>query len=253
MERAERVALVIFFFGVGLTMVAAAGPLAFPGTPVIVWRAILFVGGLLALLSGALLVYEYRHLAKSPRMIPMFGMVVFGLGFLICSVWYFWPSSSDGAGKDNPQTLEAFFKTDFADDLILSRDSNVKYIDAKTNFNVGIKQSIYIDVKGNSSFVGFYIPNTPYTTNIMLSMVGEMKQIYQSLLKTVSAKWGYITDPIPGSTDQLVFTKTIYLYHETSLSLAELNQIEETYKQYGFTVHFRGPSYLLSRLSHIKR
>jgi hypothetical protein len=93
MERAERAALYIFLFGVGLNMVAVAGPLAFPDAPVIVWRCVLFAGVLITLLSGAFLVYEYRQLVRSARVIPLIGMIVCGFGFAGFAVWYFWPQS----------------------------------------------------------------------------------------------------------------------------------------------------------------
>jgi hypothetical protein len=92
MERAERAGLFIFLCGCGMNMIAVAGPLAFPDAPIIVWRVVLGLGTLVTILSAAFLIYEYRHLSRSPRVIPLVGMIVFGLGFCVCAIWYFWPS-----------------------------------------------------------------------------------------------------------------------------------------------------------------
>jgi hypothetical protein len=93
MERAERAGLYIFLFGVGLNMIAVAGPLAFPAAPIIAWRCVLYAGVIITFLSGVFLVYEYRHLARSARSFLLIGMVVCGFGFAGFAVWYFWPSS----------------------------------------------------------------------------------------------------------------------------------------------------------------
>jgi hypothetical protein len=107
MERAERAALYIFLFGVGLNMIAVAGPLAFPAAPIIAWRCVLYAGVTITFLSGVFLVYEYRHLARSARSFLLIGMIVCGFGFAVFSVWYFWLPS--GPQKEAPllQTPEA--------------------------------------------------------------------------------------------------------------------------------------------------
>ncbi len=94
MERAERAALYIFIAGIGVALLAAAGPLAFPEAPKVVWQIIFCFGLLAAVCPLAFLGYEYRHLARQRRMTPLFGMILFGTGFLVCSAWYFWPGQT---------------------------------------------------------------------------------------------------------------------------------------------------------------
>lgn len=104
-ERAERAALYIFLAGVGVAMVAAAGPLAFPDLPKIIWQIVALVGVLLTLSSAAFLFYEYRDLLRTKRPKLRVGLLLLGIAFAGFIGWYFWhgkiesaaaPSSLDG-------------------------------------------------------------------------------------------------------------------------------------------------------------
>jgi hypothetical protein len=99
MERAERAALYIFFFGFGVAMLAAAGPLAFPDAPKIVWQGVFCTGIVIAILSAKFLAYEYRHVARSTHVIPLVGMITFGFGFL-------WPTSTGPAIAPSAEPIE---------------------------------------------------------------------------------------------------------------------------------------------------
>lgn len=95
MERAERAALYIFIAGVGVAMLAAAGPLAFPDAPKLVWQVIFGVGALFVICPVIFLGYEYRQISRPQRMIPLVGIIVSGLCFVVFVGWFFWPNSSD--------------------------------------------------------------------------------------------------------------------------------------------------------------
>ena len=104
MERAERAALYIFLIGIGVAMSATAGPIAFPDAPRFLWQLIFCVGAALAILPTIFLVYEYRYVAGTKRLTPLIGMIVFGLGFLGCAAWYFWPKPGDKPMADQRDT-----------------------------------------------------------------------------------------------------------------------------------------------------
>jgi hypothetical protein len=105
MGRADRAALYILLAGVGVAMLAAASPLALPDLPKIVWQIILCLGGILAVIPALFLVYEYRDVARSGRVIPLIGMLVCGLGFIACAAWYFWPMAERNSTKQ-PQAAQ---------------------------------------------------------------------------------------------------------------------------------------------------
>ena len=113
MERAERSAIFFFISGVGVAMVASAGPLAFPDAPRELWRVIFVVGALVAILPALFLGYEYRHIAQAKRALPLIGMIVFGIGFLACAAWYFWPARAPlpATATEQPPKVEPLVVT----------------------------------------------------------------------------------------------------------------------------------------------
>jgi hypothetical protein len=91
MERAERAALYIFASGIGVAMVAAAVPLAFPEAPKILWQVLFCLGAIVALCPAFFLAYEYREIARAKRSVPLIGMIISGVAFIAFAAWYFWP------------------------------------------------------------------------------------------------------------------------------------------------------------------
>lgn len=67
------------------------GPLALPDAP---WQIIVCVGTIISIVSAGFLIYEYRHLARAGRVTALVGMMIFGLSFVACTAWYFWPSKT---------------------------------------------------------------------------------------------------------------------------------------------------------------
>jgi hypothetical protein len=94
-ERAERAAIYIFLAGVGVTMIAAAGPLAFPDMPKIIWQLVALLGVCLTVLSASFLLYEYRDLMRIKRMTPFIGMLLSGICCAGFTSWYFWPKNAE--------------------------------------------------------------------------------------------------------------------------------------------------------------
>ena len=56
----------------------------------------------------------------------------------------------------------------------------------------------------------------------------------------------YMTDPADptvDASDDLVFTRVIFVYHEDWLTVAQHGALETLYRQKGLTVHFRDPNF----------
>ena len=249
MERPERAALYIFIFGVGLNMVAVAGPLAFPSAPVIVWRCILFGGVIITILSGVFLVYEYRHLIRSARMIPLIGMVVCGFGFAGFATWYFWPRSispgalpSAGSPSPNkndsrkPLSMRQLFDSDFVGLAKIAMQSNIK--DPKGDYVFAYSQ--YLDIPTNSFFLAFFLSRTE--VNFINIVSCRISNIIGQLGDT------YFTLTTPGdtrtiTTDSATFSKQIFLYLDDNPSIKEMAEIEEIFSSRGYSVSFRTADY----------
>jgi hypothetical protein len=101
----------LWFFAslAGAAVLTALAVILSPQSPV--WRDLLFGGGYLLLACAVLIFLDMQQpLRERPKMIPLIGMVVFGLGFLGCAVLYYWPSDPTTASvsqspNDNKLTI----------------------------------------------------------------------------------------------------------------------------------------------------
>ena len=101
------------------------------------WRAVLFGGIYLFLICAVLISLDMRKpLKERSRMVPLIGMVVFGLGFLGCTIWYFWQqnisqSASPRPAPENdesrtPLSMRQLFDSDFAGLAKIAMQSEVQ-------------------------------------------------------------------------------------------------------------------------------
>ena len=68
------------------------------------WRAVLFGGIYLLLICAVLISLDMRKpkLKERSKMVPLIGMVVFGLGFIGCTIWYIWPQNFSQSASPRP-------------------------------------------------------------------------------------------------------------------------------------------------------
>ncbi len=94
MERSERAALYIFFIGVGVAVLGLAAGLAFPDLPRVICRIAFFGGGVVGFFATTFLIYDYWHVGRPKRLLPLIGVMVFVLVGLVGVAAYFWPISA---------------------------------------------------------------------------------------------------------------------------------------------------------------
>lgn len=94
MERSERAALYIFFVSVGVAVFGLAAGLAFPDLPRVICRIAFFGGGVVGFFATTFLIYEYWHVGRPKRLLPLMGMMVFVLVGLLGVAAYSWPIST---------------------------------------------------------------------------------------------------------------------------------------------------------------
>jgi hypothetical protein len=90
----ERLGTGLAVMGIGITLVMGLPPPWWPDMPPALVRAGVFVGVALIILGAGLVLNSTWSAARQGRrrMLPLIGMAVFGLGFLGCAAWYFWPA-----------------------------------------------------------------------------------------------------------------------------------------------------------------
>lgn len=80
----------------GAAILTALAILVSPKSPI--WRTILWGAAYILLVCAVLIFLDMRRpLRDRNRMLPLIGLVIFGIAFLGCSAWYFWPTR--GAAK----------------------------------------------------------------------------------------------------------------------------------------------------------
>lgn len=225
------------------------------------WKAILF-GGIYVLLICALLIFldMRRPLKERPRMTPLVGLVVFSLGFLGCSVWYFWPSvaPADSLNKsekrnDRPKAVHDLYKSDFPELMKLSNDGTIelrKKVDGTPDGHADISTIVCLDFASKSKFYMFYInrTNTGEQTAAPAEFIGlNYAEIANTTLKNISAGEKDVADSVGTTVDDLIFTGRIYLYYDSEMSMAQRGQLESLFKSKGASIIFRGPDYPMTR------
>jgi hypothetical protein len=86
----------------GAAILTALAVIVSPQSPL--WRDVLVGGAYVLLVCAVLIFFDMRQpLRERPKMIPLIGMVVCGLGFLGCVAWYFWPTA---ASQDKVGAIE---------------------------------------------------------------------------------------------------------------------------------------------------
>ncbi len=140
-----------------------------------------------------------------------------------------------------PPTIEELFKTDFGL-LTVMHEFNMSFQNGGT---ITIKTRVYFDFNAHSKFLGVYIPASPLTVPACVGVV-------QDHLKLIGETEGGITASTraPGDwslteTKDLPFSGRVYVYHESELSLRELADLTDYYKQHGLAVQFRGQNYAI--------
>jgi Leucine-rich repeat (LRR) protein len=90
----ERLGTGLAIIGIGIALFMGLPPPWWPDMPVSLVHAGVVVGVALIILGVGLVLNSTWSAARQGRrrMFPLFGMAVFGLGFLGCAAWYFWPA-----------------------------------------------------------------------------------------------------------------------------------------------------------------
>ncbi len=160
--------------------------------------------------------------------------------FLFCGFWeiqYSKPSFFFTSKK--PKTLLDLFKNDFSALIKFGEDLAV------TNTKIGqitIKSQVYLDFPSQAIFIGFYIPNTPHTYAVCVSLSDHYNKALD-LKKRIMAE-ASATGLQPVNTSELKFSGRVFIYHETPLFEQERRELFALYQSKGLAPQFRDYHYV---------
>jgi len=122
----------------------------------------------------------------------------------------------------------------------------------RTGATTEVEYSVINQTQRGSELLMFYIPYTSETYTVCSSLSG----VYQQALDG-DLGGGVETSKVPGDSEQttsknLVFSKMIYVYHETYLSLEQTIAVRDAFKKHGVTVILRSSDYLADKIKEDK-
>jgi hypothetical protein len=142
-------------------------------------------------------------------------------------------------------TLESLFIDDFPNLFKFRTDGELVF---ESGEKLKIESQEYVDYAARSSFVRFYIPNTPLTFRASARIGNSVPSFLKSIASRLNAE-----TISSGGTDtsfrNLTFTRRVFLYHDWPLTLKEKATLEDYFNTHDLDVEFRGLDYL----SDVKR
>jgi hypothetical protein len=164
--------------------------------------------------------------------------------------------SSKPAEPKKPLTIASLFEDDFPEFYRIRGD--VEHVTSKHRLKTPLQSKLYLDFGANSQFVGFYIPQGPYTYQDSeerapassyewaLSLSSGAKSPL-ALAKTFSkAEAGFMDERT--SISDLTFTGRVYIYYEDQFSPRQVADLTDRFKKNGYSLILRGLDYLRNKV-----
>lgn len=160
--------------------------------------------------------------------------------------------------KSPPINLLALFKGDFSKYLSIDLNNVNWHIipvakDSAKPFSVKIHFRLHCDFESTSSFLSVYLPPSAgqHISTICKGIPDKLDEIMILIKKDLKIGGTYHGERVTELAD-LVFTRRIYIYHDSYLSPKEKDRLRMYYGASKLDPRFRGFDYLLSRKKNEK-
>jgi hypothetical protein len=140
-------------------------------------------------------------------------------------------------------SLHDRFKTDFG----LGARIAEREFQLSNGARVTVSFRIHFDYVSRSKFVSAYVPHSNLTFDVCQFIPSYLEKLLDERDSSLTMIVFRATDAVPESSDDLVFTKKVYVYHETHLTPQQLGSLHELYEKAGLQVSFRGRQYASTR------
>ncbi len=143
--------------------------------------------------------------------------------------------------KPEEITLLYLFEHDFKDLVRYGKD---EIFTDNEGLKVNFKTKEYFVFEAQSKFIGFYIPSSPKT----LELLKRLPEIYQDL----SSKGKLMVEiSVPGmrpvNVSELKFSGRVFIYHEDLVLEVQKRELYTLYEKHGLSPQFRGSEYLFKK------
>ena len=139
-------------------------------------------------------------------------------------------------------TLHDLFLTDF--DSVQQKSMGAIFVDDA--HKISVQYAILIELSTRSKFLAFYVPQNEHTAGICAYLAKHYNFVLDKAPQLL------IDEKAPGdsgtiSTREAIFTKRIYIYHESYLDADTTVRLTGDYSKEGLSVIFRSTDYLYTK------
>lgn len=153
------------------------------------------------------------------------------------------PAQWKFAHRPSDLSLHDLFLLDF--ESVPQNAYGAVFVDkAKT---ISVQYGIHYDLPARAKFLSFYVSrDDAHTADTCAYLSRQCDWLLQNATQVL------IKEKLPGesntvSTEETVFSKRVFIYHETYLSDEVTVNLTKMYKRHGLSVIFRGPGYLSTK------
>jgi hypothetical protein len=189
--------------------------------------------------------------------VGLFFLASLGVGF-ICGLWwdsvaprsFVITSTSQPATPDlTTWSLQAALHGDFPGTVTTSGTVPI-IVDGQP---ISTEVVDFRDPHSGAEFMGAFIPRTPQTLEVAEKIITDYREIMDTFRKAFK---GGVSIRAYGqygqsSSENVVFTNRIFIYHEGDLSIHDLARLETLENKHGLIVVYRDVSYLAAHPLHV--
>ena len=238
------------FLGIGITMVLALPPPWWPSMPRWMVQSGLVVALALMIYGLAFTIMGIWPDMLRPRLWPIVGLS-FGIFVSISSaVWLFQAPvkkitpSQPSQPEQAPLTLPSLFAADFPDTSRFEIGAQLMLSD---NRSIEIKAKRFISFASRTKFIGFYVPHSSDTFAICEYLADGYKESLQHMDDTFKVNGQVMGESGMTSSDDLIFSGRVFIYHEDYLSPQQIGALIGLYQSKKLDLKLRSQEYVVNR------
>jgi hypothetical protein len=237
--------------------VYVTGPLAFPGVSIEVWQGFFWLMVVILATSG--LYFALVHMIREERAMPISLMVVGSILFFAGAIWLGItneretepkPAQSENVPNvpEKPPTLHDVYKADMGRFAGFATTIAMTLASPTTSLDVNVEAAVHFDFDARSKFLSFYISRDQPTFDICAAIgSGGFQKILDGPLSVVSMISALPGDTSKTASEELVFSRRIFIYYDGDLTIQQQAAIDDLYKNNDLSVQLRGHSYWITR------
>ncbi|MFC1524346.1 hypothetical protein ACFL6N_06105 [Thermodesulfobacteriota bacterium] len=151
------------------------------------------------------------------------------------------PKQTSNKKINKDLTLLYLFENDFNN--LLRSGQGAEFVNSKGE-KIQFKTKEYFNFEAQSKFIGFYIPSSPSTFDLLKDLP-KVYQRFSSKDKVMVEGGGIGFKPV--NNTELIFSGRVFIYHEYPLLEAEKRELYALYEKDDLSPQFRGPDYLFKK------